>query len=66
MTVMSREQEELVERLVAVAGDPRILQEALERLRNAGSVPLKLEDIIRMILEIKSERAETNQTSSVG
>jgi hypothetical protein len=66
MTVMSKEQEALVERLVSVAGDPRILQEALERLRNTVPTPLKLEDIVRVILEIKAERAETNQTTSVG
>lgn len=66
MTVMSREQEEFVERLVSVAGDPRILQEALERLRNTMPAPLKLEDIIRAILEIKAERAGVNQTTSVG
>jgi len=66
MTVMSREQEELVERLVSVAGDPRILQEALERLRSSVPAPLKLEDIIRVILEIKAERSDANQTASVG
>lgn len=65
MTVMSKEQEALVDRLVSLAGDSRVLQEAFERLRNTGSVPIKLEDIIRTILEIKAER-ETRQAIPAG
>lgn len=56
MTVMTRKHEELLDQLMAVAGDPVIVQEALRSLNEDGSQPSDMRAVIRRILEIKQRR----------
>lgn len=58
MTVMTKKNEALLDQLVAVAGDPLIVQEALHSLNEESSEPPKMREIIRRILEIRQRRNE--------
>jgi len=55
---MTKKSEALLDQLVAVAGDPVIVEEALRSLNQEASEPPKMRDIIRRILEIKQRRNE--------
>ncbi len=55
MTVMTRKQERLIDRLVAFAGDPVILQEALEVARSTEKAPPELPELLRVILELRDK-----------
>lgn len=59
MTVMTKKREELLDQLLAVAGDPALVEEALRSLNERGSKPPTMRDIIRRILEIKSQRNDS-------
>ena len=49
------QRESLLDKLVAFAGDPAIVEEALAAL-STGAQPPKLKDILVKILEIRAER----------
>jgi hypothetical protein len=55
---MTKKSEALLDQLVAVAGDPVIVEEALKSLNQEAAEPPKLREIIRRILEIKQRRDE--------
>lgn len=55
---MTKKSEALLDQLIAVAGDPVIVEEALRSLNQEASEPPKLPEIIRRILEIKQRRNE--------
>jgi hypothetical protein len=58
MTVMTREQEALLEQLIAVARDPAVVEEALRTLNEESSSPSDMRALVRRILEIRSRRNE--------
>src|SRR5690606_25742147 len=55
MTVMSRDQERVLGRLVAVAGGPLLLQDALDELRDRAVSPT-LDALLQTILRLRHER----------
>lgn len=55
---MTKKSEALLDQLVAVAGDPEIVEEALKALNQETAEPPTLREIIRRILEIKQRRDE--------
>ena len=59
MQTLSREQEELVQRLVELAGSPVVLEQAL---RDVGDVRSEadLERLVRRILETRHQGAPTS------
>jgi hypothetical protein len=58
LTVMTKKSEALLDQLLAVAGDPAIVEEALKGLNQEAPDPPTLREIIRRILEIKQRRHE--------
>lgn len=56
MTVMTRKSEALLDQLVAIAGDPSIVQEALRELNEESAKPPEMREIVRRILEIRQRR----------
>ena len=56
MTVMTRKQERLIDRLVAFAGDPLILYEALDIAQAADKRPPELPELLRIILKLREDR----------
>lgn len=56
MTIVSRDQERVVRRLVEFAGDPSIVQDALDELREELPTPPTLEQLLRKILQIREAR----------
>ena len=58
MTVMTRKQEELLDQLIGIAGDPLIVQRALRDLNAELSEPPTLEQLVRRIVELKAEANE--------
>jgi hypothetical protein len=56
MTVMTRKSEALLDQLVAIAGDPLIVEEALRALNEESAEPPEMRDIVRRILEILQRR----------
>lgn len=59
MQVMTRDQEQLLRKLVELAGDPEVLEQALEEARAEGPDPVPLEDLIRQILLVRNARQQT-------
>ncbi|HEX6576115.1 MAG TPA: hypothetical protein VF042_14200 [Gemmatimonadaceae bacterium] len=55
MTITSSNRDQLLQRLLRFAGDPQILDEALNEL-SAGATPPTLEQILHRILKIRQER----------
>jgi hypothetical protein len=55
MTVMSRDQEWVLGRLVAFAGGPLLLQDALDELQE-NAVPPTLDALLQIILKLRQER----------
>jgi hypothetical protein len=47
--------EHIIRRLVDFAGDPAIVEEALEALRNELSEPPTLEQLLKKILELREK-----------
>lgn len=56
MTAMTRKQEALLRQLVAVAGDPEIVEEALRTLNEESGSADDMRKIVRRILEIRLSR----------
>lgn len=56
MTIISRDQERVVRRLVEFAGDPSIVEDALSELRDELATPPTLEQLLTKILEIREAR----------
>jgi hypothetical protein len=56
MTAMTRKQEALLRQLVAVAGDPEIVEEALRTLNEESGSADDMKIIVRRILEIRLSR----------
>jgi len=56
MELLTKDQERLLERLIELAGDPLIVQEALRRIVAEEAEPT-LDDLIRKILALR--KAET-------
>ena len=55
MTVMSRAQEGILQKLIEFAGDPVIVQDALRDLKADETAPT-LEQVLFRILQLKRER----------
>lgn len=56
MTVMTREREELLDQLIAVAGDATIVEAALRSLNEESVTPPDMRAVVRRILEIRQLR----------
>lgn len=56
MTTMTRQQGDLLRRLIALAGDPEIVQVALQQLNREAAAPPTLEQLMVRILELRNER----------
>ena len=54
MRVLTREQERLLRRLIDLAGDPVIVQDALKQLAHEEEEP-SLEKLVQRILELKKK-----------
>ena len=61
MTVMTRKREALLDQLIALAGDPQIVEEALRTLNENASRPPTMREIVRRILELRYQRDEAPQ-----
>lgn len=57
MTVMTRQQEELLNRLIELAGDPAVVEEALRTAAAGSNDPPTIREVVRAILEIKARVA---------
>lgn len=60
---MTKKHEELLDQLIAVAGDPTIVEEALRTLNEDQPQPPDMRAVIRRILEIRQRR---NQLAHAG
>ena len=58
VTVMTRKRRALLDQLIAVAGDPTIVEQALRSLNEEASEPPDMRAIVRRILEIRKQRNE--------
>lgn len=56
MTIMTRGEEQMLQRLVAFAGDPVILEDALVELRDELPTPPTLDELLRKIVKIREAR----------
>lgn len=56
MTIVSRDEERVVRRLVEFAGDPLIVEEALQDLRQELDAPPSLAQLLKKILELRDQR----------
>lgn len=56
MTIMTRGEEQMLQRLVAFAGDPVILEDALAQLRDELTAPPTLDELLRKIVKLREER----------
>lgn len=56
MTVMTKKSEELLDQLIAVAGDADTVEEALRSLIEEADSPPQMRDILRRILLIRERR----------
>lgn len=54
MTVMTRKSEKLLAQLVAFAGNPQLVQQALTELNQEEGMPPSLEAVARRILELRN------------
>lgn len=61
MTVLTRKREELLDRLIEMAGDPLIVQMALRELNSELKSPPSVEQVIRRILELKEREGAAVQ-----
>ncbi len=64
MTVMTKSQQALLDQLVAVAGSPEVVFEALRSLNEEASTVPDLRDVIRRILEIRQKHEELVETAA--
>lgn len=53
MQAMTRDQEELLRRLVELAGSPLVLQAGLKELTDESEAPT-LEDLVRRMVEVRA------------
>lgn len=51
MTVLTRDREDLLERLIALAGDAEIVQQALRELNSEFGHAPTIDEVVRRILE---------------
>jgi hypothetical protein len=58
MTVMTKKREALLDQLIAVAGDPILVEQALRSLNEESATPPTMREIIRRILELRHKRNE--------
>lgn len=58
MTVMTRKQQEFLDQLIAVAGSPELVVEALKSLNAESSKPPGIREAVRRILELRKKRDE--------
>lgn len=56
MTVMTRKQEALLDQLVAIAGDPEIVERALRSLNEESASPPDMRALVRRILELRQRQ----------
>lgn len=56
MTVMTREREALLDQLVAIAGDPLLVEEVLRTLNAESAKPPTMRELVRRILKLRAER----------
>jgi hypothetical protein len=56
LTVMTKKSEQLLDQLIAVAGDADTVEEALRSLIEEADSPPQMRDIVRRILEIRERR----------
>ena len=58
MTVMSAKQEEVLKKLLALAGSPALVEEALRETAKSGRAP-KLEEVVEYIAKkVEAQKAE--------
>ena len=56
MTIGTKDEQRVLRRLVDFAGDPAIVEDALEALRVELATPPTLEQLLSKILELREER----------
>lgn len=67
MTVMTREQESLLDKLLELAGDATLLASVLRELNQKGTEPPTLREVIRSILERQqAEKAAAGAAAEEG
>jgi hypothetical protein len=64
MTVMSRNQEDLLRRLVAFAGDAVIVQKALHQLNEELESPPTLDQVLVKILQLKNDKQSSTELAA--
>lgn len=64
LTVMTREQESLLDKLLELAGDATLLASVLRELNQKSSEPPTLREVIRRILE-RQQEAKSEQPEPV-
>lgn len=60
MTILTRKREEVLDRLIELAGDPLIVQQALAELNAELEEAPSLESVALRILKLKDERETAN------
>lgn len=56
MTVMTKKQEDLLDQLIAIAGEPELVEEALRSLNEESAAPPDLRAVVRRILELRQKQ----------
>lgn len=64
MTIMTRRNEELLSKLVEIAGSTEVVEEALEELAASKGTSVRLEDLIRKIAELVQQRSQAEAAAS--
>jgi hypothetical protein len=59
---MTRKQSAMLDQMVAVAGDPAIVEEALRALQDTPADPRDIRTLVRKILEIRQQRVVASQS----
>ncbi len=57
MTIMTRKNEAVLQQLIQLAGDSRVVEEALRSLNEESTKAPTMREVVRRILELKYTRA---------